>query len=189
MQILDTAEELFSRSGYYSTSLKDVAEYCDFSVGAIYTYFTSKEDLYDAVLNRYSEENTRRLIEILQGDGDPIDQLVAVALFQIECFCRHPAWGRLVTRTLSPGLQSQETRSPVMKAADTTYRHILDLEAHTIMRGQETGHIRAGNPLVLARVYANLINSYHTMVFGEEEFATEFSVEELVALIRHTLSP
>ena len=186
-QILDTAEDLFSRYGYHETGLKDVVDHCEFSVGAIYTFFSSKEDLYDSVLNRHSVANMQALVEILQKDGNPVDLLSEVAEFQISFFREHPAWGRLITRTLSPGLQPQQTRSPVMKATDTTYRRVLDLEAQIIARGQEQGQVREGNPLALARIYANLVTSYHTIEFGDDDSSTDFSTEELVALIRHIL--
>ena len=44
-QILAAALACFARQGYHATSMDDVVRESGLSVGAIYTYFSSKEDL------------------------------------------------------------------------------------------------------------------------------------------------
>ena len=51
--ILDTAEELFGNQGYRATSLQQVAERCEFSVGALYQFFAGKEELFALTLVDY----------------------------------------------------------------------------------------------------------------------------------------
>jgi AcrR family transcriptional regulator len=48
-RILDAAEKLFSRKGYYDTSMDEIVSESGFSKGAIYGYFRSKEDLFLAL--------------------------------------------------------------------------------------------------------------------------------------------
>ena len=38
-QLLDAAEELFGQRGFYETTLKEVAELAEFSVGSVYSFF------------------------------------------------------------------------------------------------------------------------------------------------------
>ncbi len=50
--ILQHAENLFSLNGYGNTSMDMLAKNCEYTKRTIYRYFTSKEDLYFAVLLR-----------------------------------------------------------------------------------------------------------------------------------------
>ena len=60
-RILDSAEKLFVEKGYTGTSINDIAEEADFSRTSIYQYFTSKEEIYLHILERYTEPLTERL--------------------------------------------------------------------------------------------------------------------------------
>jgi len=62
--ILDSAERLFVEKGYADTSINDVAEAADFSRTSIYQYFTSKEEIYLHILERYTTLLTERVKEV-----------------------------------------------------------------------------------------------------------------------------
>ena len=59
--ILDSAEKLFVEKGYTGTSINDIAEEADFSRTSIYQYFSSKEEIYLHILERYTDPLTERL--------------------------------------------------------------------------------------------------------------------------------
>ncbi len=59
--ILDSAEKLFVEKGYAETSINDIAAEADFSRTSIYQYFSSKEEIYLHILDRYTEPLTERL--------------------------------------------------------------------------------------------------------------------------------
>ncbi len=50
--VLDAASRAFSRRGYHATTMKDVATELGLTPGALYSYFDSKESLFDAVIER-----------------------------------------------------------------------------------------------------------------------------------------
>ncbi len=52
--ILDTAAQLFVNRGYHNTSVKDIVEQANISVGSFYFYFTSKDELLESL---YDEMN------------------------------------------------------------------------------------------------------------------------------------
>jgi AcrR family transcriptional regulator len=54
-QILDAARACFLRKGFHATSMQDVIAEADLSVGAVYRYFKSKNDLIAAIVERYVE--------------------------------------------------------------------------------------------------------------------------------------
>ena len=52
--ILKSAETLFSRDGYHQTSINQIAELAEISVGTVYFYFKNKEDLLIQLLDEIS---------------------------------------------------------------------------------------------------------------------------------------
>ena len=48
-QILDAARVCFTRNGFHATSMQDVIAEAGLSVGAVYRYFRSKEELVAAI--------------------------------------------------------------------------------------------------------------------------------------------
>jgi len=45
-RILDAANKVFAEKGYHEATMDDIAKRLGVSKGAIYLYFSSKEDLY-----------------------------------------------------------------------------------------------------------------------------------------------
>lgn len=54
-EILNTAERLFITKGYNNTSVADLISEIQIAKGTFYYYFTSKEEVMDAVITRYTE--------------------------------------------------------------------------------------------------------------------------------------
>jgi AcrR family transcriptional regulator len=51
--LLDAAEEVFAEKGFMPATLEDIAKAAGYSKGAIYKYFSTKEDLFLAASDRY----------------------------------------------------------------------------------------------------------------------------------------
>jgi AcrR family transcriptional regulator len=64
-ELIDAAEDLFSANGFHPTSLDAVADAAGYTKGAVYSNFSSKEDLFFAVyerrVDRYLEDVAPRL--------------------------------------------------------------------------------------------------------------------------------
>lgn len=54
-EILDAADVLFSRKGFDGTSTNDILEKVGIARGTLYHHFRSKEEIMDALIERYSE--------------------------------------------------------------------------------------------------------------------------------------
>ncbi len=55
-EILDTALKLFSQKGYHQTSMSEIAKESEFSIGSLYSFFKSKEDLFFNLFKRSIED-------------------------------------------------------------------------------------------------------------------------------------
>ncbi len=54
-QIEEAAFSLFTRQGFHGTNIRDIAELAQMSTGAIYTYFPTKDALYESVVHSYQK--------------------------------------------------------------------------------------------------------------------------------------
>jgi AcrR family transcriptional regulator len=80
-KIMDTAEVLFTQRGYKAVSIRDIAEACQVTNAALYYHFTSKEELFEQVLDAH----TRKLAERMQTAaerGDTTKNKVAAILIE-----------------------------------------------------------------------------------------------------------
>jgi len=71
--IILTAIKVFSAHGYHGTTVKDVVEEADISVGTFYFYFKNKEDLFNTLYDDVSEEFFTALCNALGNIHNEID--------------------------------------------------------------------------------------------------------------------
>jgi AcrR family transcriptional regulator len=161
-QLLDAAEEIFGRKGYHETTLKEVAELAEFSVGSVYSFFENKEDLYVSVFVRRGDEYMPRLRSLLGDGAAPLVQLHELVDFEIGFFREHPHFGRLLLRS-SPRSLPAGTETALEQAVAGNFTEAMGLQAGLFRRGQSAGVLRAGDPDVLARLFSGLISAYHSL--------------------------
>jgi TetR/AcrR family transcriptional regulator len=161
-QLLDAAEEAFGRKGFHEATLKEVAELAEFSVGSVYSFFDSKDDLFRQVFARRGDEFMPALRAVLQADDvTPGEQLHRLIDFEIGFFRRHPRFGRLYLRYSNAAVMSADPAVDAALAAD--YDELMRLQAELFVRGQNKGEFRPGDPQVLARLFSGLISSYQAL--------------------------
>jgi len=69
-QILDGAALCFARNGFHATSMQDVLKEVDLSAGAVYRYFSGKDELIAAIVREVLEE-VRNAFEDVTRQGAP----------------------------------------------------------------------------------------------------------------------
>lgn len=76
VRIQEAALKIFTKQGYHGTSVREIAEAAGVSLGNIYNYYSTKEDIFVALVDRLAQQMARlqqeRLSPILghMGDGD-----------------------------------------------------------------------------------------------------------------------
>src|SRR5215510_8723395 len=158
-QLLDAAEEVFGRKGFHETTLKEVAELAEFSVGSVYSFFDNKDDLFRQIFIRRGDEFMPAIREALRPDGGtPLEQLHRLVDFEVGFFRRHPRFGRLYLRYSSATIMSADRRADA-----ANYDESMGLQADMFARGQRDGTFRDGDPQVLARLFSGLISAYQVL--------------------------
>ena len=71
--IIDIAFQVFSSKGYHATTVKDVVEAADISVGTFYFYFKNKEDLFETLYDEVAENFYAAICNSLGNVNNEID--------------------------------------------------------------------------------------------------------------------
>ena len=69
-ELLAAAERLFVEQGFHATSVDQVAAAAGFTKGAVYSNFSSKEDLFLAVFDSRAERAAALATKVLAEEGD-----------------------------------------------------------------------------------------------------------------------
>ena len=77
--ILRSAAKLFAEKGFSSTTIVDLAQACQSSRGALYHYFTSKEEILTRIITEHVEAMLVSLHEIGEERLEPEAHLRAIA--------------------------------------------------------------------------------------------------------------
>lgn len=80
-EIIDAAEELFSQKGFDGTSTNDILEKVGIARGTLYHHFKSKEDIMDALIERYSVRLLGAAQEIAADKSIPVvERIIRVVM-------------------------------------------------------------------------------------------------------------
>jgi len=71
--IINTATKIFAVNGYHGTTVKDVVEGAELSVGTFYFYFKNKEDLFETLYDEMAEEFFNALCNSLENINNELD--------------------------------------------------------------------------------------------------------------------
>ena len=74
-RILKTAEQEFAGKGYLAASIKIIAAKADISIGAMYRYFESKENLYMAIISQAFAVLENSLWQISRKEGTLFEKI------------------------------------------------------------------------------------------------------------------
>lgn len=79
-QIIEGARRVFISMGFDAASMNDITREAGVSKGTIYVYFTSKEELFEALIEEERQAIFGNLYEALEHDGDLRETLIAYGI-------------------------------------------------------------------------------------------------------------
>ncbi len=70
-RIEEAAKELFIKRGFHATSMRDIAQGAGTSLGNLYNYYKTKEDILESIIARYQKVIDARLRDIFDEIEEP----------------------------------------------------------------------------------------------------------------------
>jgi len=84
IRIVSDAAKIFTRYGFKKTTMEEIAMATRKGKSSIYYYFSSKEDIFKAVVEQEAEELKSDLQKEISKIDDPIEQLRTYILFRMH---------------------------------------------------------------------------------------------------------
>lgn len=88
-QIVEAATRLVARQGFAKTVVRDIAEEANISVGLVYEYVRSKEDILFLIYEYWARVWGEGLEKALTRGKDPLDQLMSGVSFLVGVADKH----------------------------------------------------------------------------------------------------
>lgn len=82
-RLIDVARQLFVRQGYDNTTMNDIATASDRGRRTLYTYFTSKNEIYQAVIERETARIRQEIEASATANDSPAQRLRALINYRV----------------------------------------------------------------------------------------------------------
>jgi TetR/AcrR family transcriptional regulator, mexJK operon transcriptional repressor len=153
--ILQAAVKLFSENGFAETPIAAVAKEAGVSFGTVFTYFETKEVLFQASVLEPLEELKPYFYEIGERySGSPMEKIKDMIHCQVDLFSKSMDYLRLIQQVLA-----RPDRYPALfKELDDFVNVFIDKIYPVIAEGQEMGLFYKDSPPLIAQSYLSLIN-------------------------------
>ncbi len=156
--LLAAAEQVFAQRGYGRASIRDIAAAAGFSVGGVYQFFTSKDELFLAVTESLQKDYVEATAGVAALDGFET-QLLELTRASLAFF--GPRHAFLVTLITERGSFSGTFRDRVAKAVDGLKRARREQVIEVLHAGEVEGRLRVTDLDALASAYLGVINQCH----------------------------
>lgn len=185
-QLLNAAQQVFSRKGFHAANISDVATKAGVSQGTVYHYFDSKEELLLAVFTRWETGHLQQEIgQALLAESTAARKLAFIA--------------RATTKRVASNVRllqaSVEFWSHIPRNADIRkgfrkmFRQMTNDIASVIQQGIDAGEFRRVDAIVMARL---LVATYDGLVLqwlaDKKSIDWQACTDTLVAVMQQGLS-
>ena len=106
-RILEAANKVFAEKGYHEATMDDIAKRLGVSKGAIYLYFASKEDLFEAMCKTAPQAFKEILYSSFSTDTNPVQSATQFFDKMLKLSASNPG--------LSFEILSEASRNPTLK--------------------------------------------------------------------------
>jgi len=139
-EILEKAEKIFAAKSFHDVTMAEIANASGFSIGSLYQFFTSKENLYTTMVSEKLDfifSEIRKSTETAKGLIDKLETLIDSHLLFVE---QNSDFLLLFIKGEKVALSESMTVLH-QKLMDSYYKHITFIE-NLLKGGIETGLLR-----------------------------------------------
>ena len=157
-EILEAAEKVFARLGFHETTIQEIAKAAEFSVGSIYNFFGSKEELYSGILKTRLELFRRTVKEETAKIECALEKLKKILSIKFSLLEEHRHFFKVFFDfSKGPGLKS---KVGVDESVVILYREYLEQVERLFEQAIAEGKIKKIDPNCLAIAFEGISNSF-----------------------------
>jgi AcrR family transcriptional regulator len=180
-KILKSASRVFARLGRAAT-MADVAAEAQVSQGLAYRYFSSKEALFQTLVEQAIQTDPAGLQSFLEMPGTPGERLALLVSRLVESRREHPELYQFLDQLQSAQTTPNDLRELIRKRSQI----FLDVLRQLVVEGQATGEIVADDPAQLVTAVAACLEGLTRFASSDpEQFKTSCPETEILLRIFH----
>ncbi len=174
-QIVDAAGPLFSKKGYHSTSVRDIATALNMNIASLYKYVSTKDDILFLFYKRIHQ----RWKEVLQStteaeEKDPVEQLRSLIQTGLEqCL-------RLNDEILTIFCESRHLERDSLHIVLSTESEFVQSIEKLIIRGLESGQFKTNDTFLTANIIQYLLMIYPLRGWS---FKNRYTFDQIVKIV------
>lgn len=152
-KLLIAARAVFSRKGYVSATMEEVAQEAGLTRGAIYWHFGSKAELYIALMNEYSGRSAE-IVQAAAGQGGSLLEILRrIFVRLLQAVCEDSALRQVMEISMFKTERTADL-AEALQARRQNNQALLESIAHAMRMGIEGGELRADmEPVEMARSF------------------------------------
>ncbi|THF82230.1 TetR/AcrR family transcriptional regulator [Cohnella fermenti] len=176
-QILNSAIETIAIKGIGSVSINDIAAAANVSIGNVYHYFKSKDEIFAEILRRGQTDYGQHVASLAGSEGNAREKLSLLCESWLA-IDNNWAYTILIHTARLSDASSEETR----RAVTSRFTNNLEPVAAIMEQGQREGLLVGGSPLELAYYFVSLIQGLTLQRMPGNEVPIRARAESIVAL-------
>lgn len=183
-EIIESALYLFGMKGYKNTTIEEIAEYAQFSKGAIYSYFSSKKQLFDEILKTLFDKIQSFADESKNFKGEAREKLRLYALNLVNFFLNENRYSFHVMMQAIMQMEAEEkesTRNYVKKRL----HQISKILVETIKTDIKNKKLKNINPNFVVMAFNGMLRDiiYGCLTENQIEMKPEEMVDTVLEII------
>lgn len=177
-QILDAAMACFARQGFHETTMQDICREAGLSPGAVYRYFSSKEDIVEACCIG-TEQRSLMLIAAASEHDDTLAVLDRLADFFFNMLADQEAAAGM---RLEVQLWAEALRNPrILEIYRRSIGHVREPLTQIVRRAQERGEI---DPALDAGAVARVMIAMWQGFVLQMGFEPDVDIQRYLAVVK-----
>lgn len=153
-EILEAAAKCFMEKGFHNTTMHDIYESANLSPGAVYNYFSSKEDIVIAAVKAYTDWSISELETVISEN--PGASIIIIIRYWLSGIKQNDI-GKGIGMQLdfySEATRNSKIREAMLGSQNATHEKLIEL----IKRDQQAGVTNTGlDPLSVARAIMGML--------------------------------
>jgi len=174
-EILNSALRLFSQKGYHQTSMSEIARASEFSIGSLYNFFKSKEELFFVLFKEEIEEIERRVQTEIAKKGSVKEKLTALLETLFSYFEEH--WEAFVVLALNRQSFEAGLKDNLFQILHLKHLQFVKTMKEIIEQGIKERELKELKPEEMASALIGLVNG---SIFLWLESGRSYSLKERI---------
>ncbi len=181
-EILDAALELFITQGYAKTSVSDIVHKVNVAQGLFYYYFKSKEEVFLAAMEQYTDEFSAQLETIIRDHTLPLVKRIELVFSTMNHLFKQ------TEEALMEGIQYSEQMDLDLRLSIHVTQALIEPVSEVLEMTNEKGITQIKDPVATASF---LVFGIFGLIHGNPEHlhnSHHLKIEEVVPLIARVLN-